>query len=96
MWSDQHTVLRFIPPTSDVAGLRRAVLDSVGRYLLLLVADNEVCNVYACPKCGAIVHAKRAVCDCGHAFACKRRHVAVMIVSLRKLRSVEEPLSVKK
>ncbi len=26
----------------------------------------------------------------------KGRHVAVMIVSLRKLRSVEEPLSVKK
>ncbi len=24
------------------------------------------------PKCGAVVHPKRAVCDCGHAFACKR------------------------
>ncbi len=26
-----------------------------------------------CPKCGAVEHAKRAVCDCGHAFACKRK-----------------------
>ncbi len=26
-----------------------------------------------CPKCGAVVHAKRAVCDCGHAVACKRK-----------------------
>ncbi len=43
-------VLRFIPPTSDVAGLRRAVLDSVGRYLLPRVADNGVCTVYAFEK----------------------------------------------
>lgn len=26
-----------------------------------------------CPKCGAVVHEKRAVCDCGHAFARKRK-----------------------
>ncbi len=24
------------------------------------------------PKYGAVMHAKRAVCDCGHAFACKK------------------------
>ncbi len=53
-----------------------------------------MCLRKTCPKCGAVVHAKRAVCDCGHAFACKRK--ALMMVSLRKLRSVEEPLSVKK
>ena len=34
----------------DVAGLWRAVLDSVGWYLLPLVADNGVCKVYASEK----------------------------------------------
>ena len=35
--------------------------------------------VYASEKdmskvwCSSTVHAKRVVCDCGHAFACKRR-----------------------
>ena len=36
--------------TYDVAGLWRAVLDSVGRYLLPLVADNGVCKVYVSEK----------------------------------------------
>ena len=27
----------------------------------------------ACPKCGTIVHVKRAVCNCSHAFALKRK-----------------------
>jgi len=35
---------------SNVAGLRRSVLDSVGWYLLPLVADNGVCKVYASEK----------------------------------------------
>ncbi len=26
-----------------------------------------------CPNCGAVLHAKRAVCNCGHALACKRK-----------------------
>ena len=55
---------------SDVAGLQRAVLDSVGQYLLQLVAMHLR---KTCPKCGAVVHAKRVVCDCSHAFACKRK-----------------------
>ncbi len=25
-----------------------------------------------CPKCGAAVHARKAVCDCGHIFASKK------------------------
>ena len=33
--------------TYDIAGLWRAVLDSVGRYLLPLVADNGVYKIYA-------------------------------------------------
>ena len=26
-----------------------------------------------CPQCNTIVHVKRSVCDCGHAFASKKR-----------------------
>ena len=26
-----------------------------------------------CPQCNTIVHVKRSVCDCGHAFALKRK-----------------------
>ena len=36
--------------TYNVSGLWRAVLHSVGRYLLPLVADNGVCKVYASEK----------------------------------------------
>ena len=26
-----------------------------------------------CPQCNTVVHVKRSVCDCGHAFASKKR-----------------------
>ena len=26
-----------------------------------------------CPQCNIVVHVKRSVCDCGHAFASKKR-----------------------
>ena len=26
-----------------------------------------------CPQCNTVVHIKRSVCDCGHAFASKKR-----------------------
>ncbi len=60
-----HMVLWFIPPTSDVAGLRRAVLDSVGRYLLPLVADNGVCKVYASEKDMSKVWSSSVGCEEG-------------------------------
>ena len=41
--------------------------NGVGRFKLYM------CLRKMCPKCGTIVHVKRAVCSCGHAFALKRK-----------------------
>ena len=41
--------------------------NGVGRFKLYM------CLRKMCPKCGTIVHVKRAVCGCGHAFALKRK-----------------------
>ena len=86
--------------TYDVAGLWRAVLDSVGRYLLPLVADNGVCKVYASEKdmskvwCSTECMRRGRFVIVAMPLRVKGGHVAVMIVSLRKLPNVEEPLSV--
>ena len=52
---------------SNVAGLWRSVLDSVGWYIyrcwwLTMESVRSMRLRKMCPKCGAVVHAKRAVC----------------------------------
>ena len=34
-----------------------------------------------CPQCNTVVHVKRSVCDCGHAFASKKRKAQCTVAS---------------
>ena len=42
-----------------------------------------------CPRCNTLVHVKRAVCGCGHAFASKRKAQCTTNESVKRKRASE-------
>ena len=58
----------------------------------LLIANAMEFNLRlrkVCPRCNTLVHVKRAVCGCGHAFASKRKAQCTTNESVKRKRASE-------